>query len=302
MVSSLIGNRIFLSVDLDEWYQCRWATGHKNSKWHDLNSCFREYYHQEKPIGEIIDLTKKIINLFNKYEANATFFITGDIALFYPELLEMLIDNGFEIGLHNMHHKDYDSENFSEFKEDIHKSKRLIEGITKQKIIGYRSPNSVVSNLHIKELIKQNIKYDSSITPTRSIFGKFGKFSHLPVNPYRLSIDSYDPGNSDLWEFPWPVFPKLNLPSGSGITTRMFGKLYLTTSLQNALKTGNSAFYFHPYEIGEPPKIKSYGSFFDHYQMIRIGNWFHKTLQGILKKYKGQFISGIENLEQINSQ
>lgn len=49
--------------------------------------------------------TKKIIDLLNKYEANATFFILGNKVEIYEGTLKYLLDSGNEIGNHSLNHK-----------------------------------------------------------------------------------------------------------------------------------------------------------------------------------------------------
>ncbi|MCY3413594.1 MAG: polysaccharide deacetylase family protein [Candidatus Heimdallarchaeota archaeon] len=286
---------------MDEWYQCRWASGSKNSIWDSHTQFFESYYNLDHPVGEIIEPTKKILKLFDRNDISATFFFTGEIASYYPDLVKEIKENGHEIGLHNMHHQDYNDENISIFKSDLMKSKLLLEKLTGDTIIGYRAPNSVVSALHIPILIESGILYDSSITPTRPLLGKFGKFSKLPINPYKLSSDSFQPGKSTLWEFPWPVFPYLKLPSGSGITMRIFGYKYSIISLNYALKTGHSAFYFHPYELKEKPKVKSFGSFEGWLTMQNLGNKFEKNINKMISKYKGSFINGRDLLKNLTN-
>lgn len=283
-----------MSVDMDEWYQCRWATGSTNALWPDVQTFFKEYYRSDEPIGEIIPLTDKILNLFDSNNIQATFFFTGEIANYYPELVEKVVTHGHEIGCHNYIHKDYTDENKEEFYNNLKKSKELLEDISGQKVIGYRAPNSTLSNYMIKDLLKLGFEYDSSVTPTKPFMGKFGHFTNAPLNPYELSETDFSiSGKSGLWEFPWPVFPIGKLPSGSGIMSRIAGYSYTIISLQHALKTGDTVYYFHPYEIGPYPEvIKSMKTkiFLRH-----LGNNYFKMLEKLIHRFDGRFTSG-ENL------
>jgi peptidoglycan/xylan/chitin deacetylase (PgdA/CDA1 family) len=290
-------NRIFLSIDMDEWYQCRWATGSKTSLWPNTKCFFRDYYNSDRPIGEIIKHTEVILSLLSDHRIRATFFFTGEIASYYPELVERVSDEGHEIASHNFVHKDYNELNLIEFTTNLRESKKLLEKLSGQKIIGYRAPNSVVSPSHIRELIISGFKYDSSVTPTRPLFGQFGRFTKCPLNPYRLSDSSFYPGDSELWEFPWPALPILRLPAGSGITTRMFGYTYAILAIEHALRTGNTAYYFHPYEIGPSPRLKTYGSFYAKFRMRNLDGRYLSMLKSILNRFEGYFISGNELLE-----
>jgi len=289
--------KIMMSVDMDEWYHCRWATGTPTSKWPDTITAIKEYYGSDKPLGEIIPPTHKILRLFKASDIEATFFITGEVANFYPELVKEISEEGHEISSHNMIHQDYNQYNLSMYSKHLKKSKRILEKLAGEKIKGYRAPNLVMTNEHIRMLIKSGFTYDSSVTPTRPIAGKYGRFTKAPVNPYRLSFHDFSTlGDSPLFEIPFPVFPYFKFPSGSGITTRMFGYWYVRIALDYALKKGSSLFYFHPYEIGTKPNV-TYESTWALFQMRRIGVQFYRNLVKLIKRYKGNFTSGREIVE-----
>ncbi|NTW31513.1 MAG: polysaccharide deacetylase family protein, partial [Bacteroidetes bacterium] len=183
-------NKIMISVDMDEWFQGRWATGSKFSLWKDTKTFFQDVYKSDKPIGEIIPLTEFILQIFKENNIIGTFFFTGEIARYYPDLVKMVAFNGHEIASHNDVHIDYNSTNKRLFEENLKKSKYTLEDIIGKEVIGYRAPNSTVANYMIEILLKYNFKYDSSITPTRPFMGKFGKFTKAPINPYILCKES----------------------------------------------------------------------------------------------------------------
>jgi peptidoglycan/xylan/chitin deacetylase (PgdA/CDA1 family) len=243
-------------------------------------------------VGEIIPLTEKILRLFDENELSATFFFTGEIASYYPDLVKEIVNNGHEIASHNYLHKDYSDNNAKEFYENLKRSKYVLEKLSGQEILGYRAPNSTVSNYMINDLIRLGFKYDSSLTPTRPFMGKFGNYASAPINPYQVSKEDFSkPGDSGLWEFPWPVFPYLNLPAGSGIMSRIAGYRYTVVSLDHALKTGDSVYYFHPYEIGSKPNLDTI-NFKTRVFLKNLGEPYLRMLGKIIKKYKGQFFSG----------
>lgn len=295
-------NKIFLSVDMDEWFQCRWATGSEFSLWPDLASCFKAYYNSDKPAGEIIEHTKRIISLFEKYNADATFFFTGHIANYYPELVRDVALHGFEIGSHNFEHKDYNESNRPDFIEGIRKSKKLLEKLSGHEVIGYRAPNSTIAPYMIGDLIEAGYQYDSSVTPTKPLMGKFKACANAPHNPYELSPNSFEQtGSSGLWEFPWPVFPIRNLPAGSGIMSRIAGYWYTLKAIDHTLKTGDTAYYFHPYEIAPPPRLPSKNMKIRIF-LNRCGKSYFRMLEKILKRYQGNFISGRQLLKRCRQQ
>lgn len=287
-----MATEILMSVDMDEWYQCRWATGSEYALWPDIATFFREYYGSDEPIGEIIPLAEKILHLFDENYITATFFFTGEIATYYPDLVKEIASCGHEIASHNYVHKDYNKKNPDEFYRNLKESKKVLQKLSGQEVIGYRAPNSTVSGYMIQDLIDVGFKYDSSVTPTRPLMGKFGQFHNAPKNPYELSKSDFsEPGDSGLWEFPWPTFPVGNLPSGSGITTRIFGYHYTVKALDHTLKTGDTVYYFHPYEIGPRPTLKDLNIKTKVF-LRNNGDEYLAMLKKIINRYSGRFTRG----------
>ncbi len=285
-------NKIMMSVDMDEWYQCRWATGSCYALWPNTTAFFKEYYQRDKPIGEIILLTEKVLDTFEEYGICATFFFTGEIASYYPDLVKMVSARGHEIGSHNYVHQDYDERNETEFRANLYKSKVILEDLSGSKVIGYRAPNSTVRPYMIECLLKQGFLYDSSVTPTKPFMGKFGNFKYAPKNPYILdNKDFAKAGSSGLWEFPWPVFPILGLPSGSGIMSRIAGYWYTVVSLQQALHGGDTVYYFHPYEIGPRPLLPRENIYIKLF-LRNLGETYFNMLRNLCNRFRNKFISG----------
>ena len=277
-------NKILMSVDMDEWYQCRWATGSEYAIWPDTQTFFREYYGTDEPIGEIIPLTEKILHLFDENSITATFFFTGEIADYYPDLVKEIANCGHEIASHNYVHKDYNGENPEEFYRNLRESKKILEKLSRQEIIGYRAPNSTVNGYMIQDLIKLGFKYDSSVTPTRPIMGKFGKFQNAPKNPYELSkTDFSKPGDSGPGNFhtATPYFKLLHLDN------RVLLSLYYC-SVDHALKTAIQ-YIFHPYEIGPKPTVSNLD--LKTKLFLRTRSVF-QTLVRLIKRYSGRISHG----------
>ena len=111
-----------MSVDLEDYY-C------------DLP--FNEWGKYEERVKKI---TRKILNLFEENNVNATFFTLGYIAEKYPELIEEIQSKGHEIASHGYHHLDLRKITKSDFENDLKKSIGILEKISNEKIIGFRAP------------------------------------------------------------------------------------------------------------------------------------------------------------------
>ena len=50
----------------------------------------------------------RILDLLKKWDAPATFFVPGQTAAYYPDLLSIILQSGFEISLHGYQHERVD--------------------------------------------------------------------------------------------------------------------------------------------------------------------------------------------------
>ena len=64
-----------LSIDLEEWYHPYLIKKHVNSA----------------KLDSIQEPTDALLTLLNKYETKATFFIVGEVAVKYPELIKKIL-------------------------------------------------------------------------------------------------------------------------------------------------------------------------------------------------------------------
>jgi len=244
-------SKIIVSIDLDMWYHCRWATGSEGALWKDTSALYADYYQSDRPGTEIETYTDDVLALLQKYGIRATFFVLGEVAELFPRLIRRINREGHEIGCHGWYHVDSDKLGEEEFRAQVGRAKQLLEDLTGRTIEGFRVPNLVIPS-RFPEIIRDlGFSYDSSICPSRRFFGKYSGLMDYPVNPFLFKIEGLQP----LVEIPIPVFPLFRLPACSGIVTRVFGGIWTMTALRSALKGGDAMYYFHPYEIGQKPDL-----------------------------------------------
>jgi peptidoglycan/xylan/chitin deacetylase (PgdA/CDA1 family) len=53
------------------------------------------------------NITPKVLDILKKYNAKATFFIIGEHADSYPQIVKRIVDEGHDIGNHSYYHKGY---------------------------------------------------------------------------------------------------------------------------------------------------------------------------------------------------
>ena len=107
--------------------------------------------------------TSIILEILSQFNVKATFFILGWVAQKVPGLIKIIAQEGHEIGCHGFSHQLIFEQNPTQFKDDIHRAKELLENISGNEVCGYRAPSySVVSKTlwALEILLKEGFKYD----------------------------------------------------------------------------------------------------------------------------------------------
>jgi len=107
--------------------------------------------------------TQLLIDILNKYNVNATFFVVGDWVEKYPESVKALADAGNEIMNHSSDHAHFSSLSREEIVSDINACNDKIEAITGVRPTLFRPPygeydDNVVSTL--KSMDMYTIQWD----------------------------------------------------------------------------------------------------------------------------------------------
>ena len=279
------GRRFVVSVDLDEWYHCRWATGSPRSRWKDTAAAFREHYGQDSPTGELREPTRRILDLFDRLGLRATFFILGEVATFYPDLVREIDARGHEVACHGYHHVDADLLGPEGFRRELAEARRVLSDLLVRPPVGYRAPNLLVRDWMIPVLRDLGFRYDASVCTARGLLGTDFGHEHRASSPYRFRdrFSRPDPGG-DMVEIPLPTFPVLRLPGATGILTRVAGRAWTLLTLRHALRSGDAQYYFHPYELGPRPKLPL--SPRERLFLRRLGPWMERAVEDIVLRVR----------------
>jgi polysaccharide deacetylase family protein (PEP-CTERM system associated) len=225
-----------LGIDFEEWYHPELIKNHVKN---------------DQKIPKIFKGIDIILDLLNKHNISATFFVVGEILQHDPELIDKIISNDHEIAFHTMHHDRIDSLNFSnKFDDELKEFKKL----TNDKSKGFRAPTFSLnekSSFIIKMLEKYNYIYDSSIMPAKtSMYGN----PNAEKKPYKITSENLENNseNGKLWEFPLMVTKLLGkqIPAAGGFYLRTL-PLYM---IKNAIKNYENehmpaCFYVHSWEL-----------------------------------------------------
>ena len=231
---------ILITVDVEDWFQVE-----------NLRSRIR---HQQWDSFElrVENNIRRLLALFAQHGVVATFFVLGWLAERCPAMVRRISAAGHEVASHGYGHGLCYELPSPALREDLHRSKALLEDITGQAIYGYRAPNFSLTSELATLLAELGYTYDSSYN-SFSLHDRYGKLDatwqpatngcfvatsgliELPVSNIRLGP----------WTVPW---------GGGGYFRLWPGSLFRWGVSRILKRHGFYLFYVHPWEIdpGQP--------------------------------------------------
>ncbi len=232
-----------LSIDLENWW---------------CNEFFDGYLPEHKE-DQILESSSLILNLLDKYNVKATFFVLGKVAQSHLELIEKIAENGHEIACHGYSHKMLHKLGKEGLEKEIIKSKKILN---KYKLVGFRAPSFSVNNSTswvFNILEKHGFEYDSSIFPFKS--GLYG-VPDAPLHPYKpseMDVTKNDPDGT-IVEFPLTVLRRagVNIPIAGGFYLRALPLWFLKWAIKKVNDERPAIIYVHPWELYQKtPRINA---------------------------------------------
>ncbi|WP_098743169.1 polysaccharide deacetylase family protein [Paenibacillus sp. EZ-K15] len=89
--------------------------------------------------------TLKILDLLEKYDAKATFFMLGNRVDFYPEIVKEVADEGHELGNHTWNHKDLTTLSKVEGIKEVERTNQAIKSAAGRESTAFRPPYGAVN-------------------------------------------------------------------------------------------------------------------------------------------------------------
>ncbi len=111
---------------------------------------------------------QRLLQFFQEHGVQATFFCLGWMAERAPQLIRQCQRAGHEIGSHGYGHVLAYQAGPRAFREDIVRSKRILEDITGEEVVGFRCPGFSVreDNRWVFEVVQEaGYTYDASVFP-----------------------------------------------------------------------------------------------------------------------------------------
>jgi polysaccharide deacetylase family protein (PEP-CTERM system associated) len=226
--------------------------------------------------SRVIANTLRLLDLMDRHGVQGTFFILGWVADHYPGLVREIHERGHEIGSHSYWHRLVYEQTADEFRDDLCRSRNVIEDIIGVPVTAYRAPSFSITQRSmwaLEILVEEGFTMDSSVVPIHH--DRYG-IPGAKRGPHMLKTPS-----GSILEFPPSVarFAGLNLPVGGGGYFRLF-PIAWTIYWLGRLGYLPIMFYVHPWEIDpDQPRLHvgSPMSRFRHY--VHLATTEHKLDQ-----------------------
>ena len=204
------------------------------SRWDDL----------ESRVEQSID---KLLLALASVGSRGTFFTLGWIAERHPNMIRRIAREGHEIASHGYSHQRVAELTPAEFRDELRRSKGILEDLVGQPILGFRAPHfSLIPGCEwaLDALVDEGYSYDSSLFPIRR------RGYGYPTG--KRDVHTVSRPNGELTEVP-PATLQLGglvLPVGGGGYFRVFPYALLRRALQGCDRRGvPGTFYIHPWEL-----------------------------------------------------
>lgn len=227
-----------MSVDVEDYFQVSALAPQIDRASWDTRPC-----RIERNVGRLLEL-------FDRRGAKATFFTLGWIAQRYPQVVRAIVERGHEVASHGYAHQRVTDLSRSEFEQDVRRAKALLEDLAGQPVRGYRAPSFSIDRSNdwaFDVLLETGHAYSSSVYPVQH--DHYG-MPDAPRFPYQTR-----PG---LLEIPLTTTRLLgrNLPASGGGYFRLAPYPISRWALRrfNQTERRSAVFYMHPWEIdpGQP--------------------------------------------------
>jgi polysaccharide deacetylase family protein (PEP-CTERM system associated) len=215
--------------------------------------------------------TYRVLEIFARRGIRATFFILGWVAKHCPTLIRDIFNAGHEIGSHGYGHQMIGRGNEKDFREDIRRSKSIIEERLGVEVKSFRAPSYSITTgtlWALEILSEEGFERDSSIFPV--VHDYYG-VPDAPRFPHYRSLR----GGKQIAEFPPSTLRAygINVPVAGGGYLRLLPYLVTAWAIRriNEKEAQPAMVYVHPWEIDpEQPRIAAcWRSRLRHYQNLQ---------------------------------
>ncbi len=198
----------------------------------------------ERHAERVPQMTDRYLEWLALRDARCTFFVVGDQAERYPELIAQIAHAGHEIACHTSTHAPLTTMNAETFRADLRRNVELIERCGVARPVGFRAPvfslTQQTSWAH-EVLADEGFIYSSSVLPAASpLFGWPG----FGQAPRRMQ--------SGIVELPMSLarIGTMHIPIAGGVYFRALPGWLVKRRMRRVMAHNKPLLgYFHPYDI-----------------------------------------------------
>jgi len=222
----------------------------------------REWVNYEHRLAANMDI---LLGLFDSAGVKATFFVLGWVAEHHPSLVRQIADLGHEIASHGYSHYQVRDQNEHAFRDDVERTKKLLEDVAGVPAYGYRAASfsiDIQTPWAYDVLAEAGHRYSSSNYPIRH--DRYGMREASRFPRYQ--------GATGIIELPVTTVEVagMRLPCGGGGYFRLLPYAWTRWGIGhvNNSEGQRAMFYFHPWELDpDQPRLTGldFLSRFRHY-------------------------------------
>lgn len=255
-----------LSIDLEEYF-CA----------HNLITTVPPETWNSQPL-RVEANAKRLLDLFDEFHCEATFFVLGWVAEHLPDLIREIEKRGHEIATHGYSHALLTEQTPAQFASDLEQALAVTQSVVNQPVRGFRAPSFTITPKTIWAwdiLQKHGITYDSSVFPIKG---------HPDYGFPESSLSAYQVPPA-LTEVPisCTTFGSMRIPCSGGAYFRIFPYFITRLLFRRCIKQGRRViFYLHPWEIdADQPR----------YRLSPFSGWRHYHNLGKTEKRLRRLLS-----------
>lgn len=248
--------RHVLSFDVEEHFQVSafWSDA-RRKQWDRLES-------------RVEQNTLRLAELLAHFKTKATFFVLGWVAERHPGLIKALVKQGHEIASHGYGHELVTNQTDREFRDDVRRSKRILEDLTGERVLGYRAPSFSITDRTpwaLAILVEEGYLYDSSLN---------ARFQRSEKSGRERGVREIVTTAGNIFEVALPTADLcgIQFPIAGGGYFRLFPYSASRMLLRQLERAGTQlVIYLHPWEI-DPDQPRMDGpliSKFRHYLNLK---------------------------------
>jgi polysaccharide deacetylase family protein (PEP-CTERM system associated) len=261
-----------MTVDVEDYFHVSAFDGIlPRSQWESIES-------------RVVANTERILEIFQDTNVRATFFVLGWVAERYPGLVRRIAAEGHELASHGYAHRLVYDLTPRMFRDDIRRSKLIMEQAASVAVRGYRAPSYSVtprSLWALDILIEEGFTYDASIFPIHH--DRYG-IPLSPRHPYRLHRAVGEILEAPASTVRWGPF---NFPVAGGGYFRILPYAWTRWGIERINRTEGRAaiFYIHPWEV-DPDQPRLSGSALSRFRHYRNLDKTEPRLRHMLKEFR----------------